>query len=58
MTTTKPRAVVDRPDSVTHFVCASAAIDTGDPDATHYMVNGRCAFCSASHTRLRAEVGL
>lgn len=53
-----PRAVVERPDSVTHFVCPSAQIDTGDPDATHHIVHERCRWCGKSSAALRLEVGL
>ncbi|UJD20824.1 hypothetical protein SEA_ALUMINUMJESUS_89 [Microbacterium phage AluminumJesus] len=53
-----PRAVVERPDSVTHFVCPSAQIDTGDPDVTHHIVHERCQWCGKSSAELRLEVGL
>ncbi|AYD87388.1 hypothetical protein SEA_VALENTINIPUFF_94 [Microbacterium phage ValentiniPuff] len=66
-TTTKPRAVVERPDSVTHFVCPSAQINSGDANATHHLIprpltgpsrTMRCSACGKTEAQLRREVGL
>lgn len=69
----EPKAVVDRPDSVTHFICPdTSAIDPhdgsvdGEP-ATHHLGPMRvpgianvqaCLYCGKTEKQLRAELGL
>lgn len=59
---TEPRAVVERPDSVTHFVCELAEEQTGSRDVTHHLVTikneQRCCYCLQTAGEIRREVGL
>lgn len=56
-TTTKPRAVVERPDSVTHFICPETEKGVLTP-VTHHMVDSKCRYCGKTTTEIAAEVGL
>lgn len=50
---TDQTAVVDRPDSVTHFVCPE-----GDGATHHLNGAGNCIYCKKSQAVIRKEVGL
>lgn len=59
-TTTKPRAVVERPDSVTHFICPETDGDRQGEltPVTHHIVHERCVYCGKTPAALREELGL
>jgi hypothetical protein len=50
---------IERPESVTHFLCLLGAELTGDELTTHHIDGlGRCKYCRQSLGWLRKELGL
>lgn len=48
-------AVVERPDSATHFLCDSRTVPVG---VTHHLVRGKCLYCKRTDAQIREEAGL
>lgn len=58
---------IDRPDSVTHFMCPDGPTKGGVPDATHHLqpksaANGKqqhvCSYCKKTEEQLKVIHGL
>lgn len=59
--TPPPRAVVENPDSFTHFICPETEKGELTP-VTHHMRdigdNSTCRYCGKTALQIRSEVGL